>query len=266
MRFFNRITGWTVSVLTLLALSGLAGDCFGAATVVYDSGRLTVHAVERPLEEVLEGISAALDADVYVAEECRSEPVTIELVSTPVEAALGRILRSVSYAVLYRDSESGPRISGLRVYPRGKAGSAVALVKRGEAIDGASMQGQSHHQSSGAGAGVSAAVSPGGVTRHGPGHSGISLPQRPVPTGIVSLASVKAMEGWESERALQEEIRALEVRAGNAGDEDAKEALTVSLMEKIQEFHQLQKTNRNTQAALRRIELFHAQKAAGVVQ
>lgn len=242
-------------------------ECFASAVVLHENGRLTVRAFDRPLEEILEGISSALDADIYVAEECRRDRITIDLVSVPVESALSRILRSLSYAALYEGSGSHQRISGLKVYPRGKAGAPVVLVRRGETQGGeVSREDNIPSRLPESTIGSSGAAAAPGTARRGPGHRGVFLPERPAITGSISIASVRAIEGLERERELHAEIRALEAQAAGAGDEDAREALNISLIEKIQEFHRIQKANRNAQAALRRLELFNAQKAGDTVQ
>lgn len=261
-----RSTGkWqAVLIVAFAALFCLATPCFGAtATVIYEDGRLTVRAFDRPLEEILQALSTELDAEIYVADECRYQFVTADVLSQPVDAALARVLNSVSYAATYRGSGDGARISGLKVFPKGKAGSPLTMVKRG---DGATVTGQS-------GAIQPSATSPTGEAslpsvRAGdmvpaPGTPGVLVPQKPELTGALTMANVKALEGLERERELHNEIRKLEAEAANAANDDAREALSVALREKIYEFQQLQKTNRNMQAALRRIELFEKQKATG---
>ncbi|HDR15785.1 MAG TPA: hypothetical protein ENN79_09955 [Desulfobacteraceae bacterium] len=115
--------------LTVFILSVLVADCLGAEKMSFENGLLTFRAVQQPLEQVLEQISNTLGMDVYLAEECRKEMVTISLEAAPVEQALRRILRSVGYAVLYGEGESGSHISELKVYPRGKAGVAAGSTK-----------------------------------------------------------------------------------------------------------------------------------------
>lgn len=252
-------------VVALVVFFMFTSHCLAALDVAYEDGRLTVRVSNQPLEVVLERISAVLDVDVYIADECRLEPLTINLEGVPVEAALGRILRAVSHAVLYTRTESGPRISTLKVYPKGSPGSPVSLVEKSGARGPADLAAVGQPEPSWVEAPESRSAAVHGA-RQPPGHAGVFVPERPSSTGAVSIASVRALEGLERERVLHEEIRALEVEASNAGDPDAKEAYTIALIEKIQEFHKVQKANRNAQAALRRLELFHVQRAGGAVQ
>jgi hypothetical protein len=98
--------------VTLVALGAPAPALAGPLVLVFDNGRVTVHATDVPLRQILSEWSRQGQTRVVGLERLGGAPVTLELTDVPEKQALEILLRSVAgYVAAPRMSAATPTIS-----------------------------------------------------------------------------------------------------------------------------------------------------------
>ena len=236
----------------MCAVAGFGVTAQGAPPrVTFQDGRLSLSANDSSMMNVLESIARVSDLDIFVSEECTLGTISIELVRQPLEKAVKRILTNLNHVMIYREEQGTVRACAIKVFPKGSFGGELIPV----------------HAGSGPGSGTAPGVA---ETAGGPAPeeavASAALPPEAesgvmVPSGHVSkkdyLGAFSAMSA-RFEAGEQDAFRELcELRARVAGTEDGemKDALSSVLTKKLEEFHTLQRVNRNRVEALHRLSL-----------
>jgi hypothetical protein len=100
----NRFHAILFLISLLLGPPALAQDDLDVS-FARDQGSISLHAVQVPLDEVLDAIGEATGIEIITQEDIVT-PVTIDLVDLPLKAALARLLGRNNY-VMKEDPETG---------------------------------------------------------------------------------------------------------------------------------------------------------------
>jgi len=104
----NKFHAIVLLMLLLLGPPALAQDDLDVS-FARDQGSISLHAIQVPLDEVLDAIGEATDIEIITQEDIVT-PVTIDLVDLPLKAALARLLGRNNY-VMKEDPETGLPVS-----------------------------------------------------------------------------------------------------------------------------------------------------------
>jgi len=246
----------TIIIATLCAACFLMLNTAQAGTgadVNYSNGLLSVKAVKTPLLPVLKSIGKAAGVEILVSQDLKPGDISIEFVDEPIESALKRVLRGLSYAAVYFKEKDSWRMTALKVFPEGQySGKMVSIL----AQTGTSEMPVKDTE-------IKTVLFPSGdeFRTYGKlGKGGHLIPARSVPnTSDIAAADMntpwfmlqKQLERKEARK--YEELMLFERKVEAAQDPDRKEALAMAYADEVEKFYAMKKANLNKIEALKRI-------------
>ncbi len=245
----NRITAMVVLMATifffLVITAPLPLASENTPEVKFQDGLLTVKAEETLLVPLLERIAGAADIVIFVSKEIETAKVSVTFEKQLLEDGIKRILRGFNYAAVYYKVGKEFRISVLKIYPEGKeTGPMLAVINKS-----------------------AAAVSETKSLQDGSGNflketmeAHLLVPRRY--TSRVKDKKLLPMAGRfeASEKKLWDAVKTLETEMDSASDSERKQAMTMALMNKLDAFETLQRSNLNKMEAFYRIRMFNENK------
>ena len=223
------------------------------ADVNYSNGLLSVKAVKTPLLPVLESIGKAAGVEILVSQDLKPADISIQFADEPLEDALKRVLRGLSYAAVYSKDRDSWRMTALKVFPEGRySGEMVSIL---------SQTGNSKKPAKGTE--IKTVLFPSGdeFRTYGKlGKGGHLIPARSVPnTSDIAAADLNApwfmlQKQLERKEARKyEELMLFERKVEAAQDPDRKEAFAMAYADEVEKFYAMKKANLNKIEALKRI-------------
>ena len=227
--------------------------------LTYFEGRVTLTARQAPLFGVLRALADATGIAVSATEDFVPGSVNLELIDEPLEEALKRILRETNYAAVYAREGETYRLAALKIYPSGRLSGELVPVAQpaGEALQPAL---QPFDQIVLVRSGEEIATFRKGAGR-APGDYGLLLPENFFNLKTAEYSGTLGGELQMQETRAFEEIELLRNRIDETQNMDTKQALSLVLAQKLDDFDTLQRSNHNQMEALYRLDLFNQQKA-----
>ena len=246
LKRINLLVVLTTTVFLFLAfVAPLPLAAQNTPEVKFQDGLLTVQADRALLVPLLERIAGASDIVIFVSKELETAKVSVTVKKQKLEDGIKQILRGFNYAAVYYKVGKEFRISVLKIYPEGKeTGPMLAVVNTS-----------------------AAAVSETKSLQDGSGNflketmeAHLLAPRRY--TSRVKDKKLLPMAGRfeASEKKLWDAVKALETEMDSVSDSERKQAMTMVLMNKLDAFETLQRSNLNKMEAFYRIRMFNENK------
>jgi len=220
----------------------------------YSNGLLSVKAINRPLLSVLESIGKTADVEIFVSMDLKLGDISIQFADEPLEYALKRVLRGLSYAAVYSKDRDLWQITALKIYPKGKYEGELIPVFAGKGSSGNARKKDEETKtvivSSGSGQFV--------------GQSGLLMPKPYADEYKTVLMESFGKRLEIKEQKVFTEINSLKKRITLAENAEEREALNFVLMDKLAALEKMQRLNRNKLEAFHRIELFNKNKKSSI--
>ena len=234
----------------LFILTAQAGD---RPEVSYSDGLLSVKAVNAPFLPVLESIAKAAGVEIFVSRDLKPGDISIQFADEPLEEALKRVLRGLSYAAVYSKERDSWRMTALKVFPEGQYSGKMASLLSQTGNSEMPMKDTD----------IKTVLFPSGdeFRTYGKlGKGGQLIPSRSVP--VISNKTVadlnapwfqlqKQLERKEAQK--YEELMLFEKKLEAAQDPDRKDALAMAYADEVEKFYAMKKANLNKIEALKRI-------------
>jgi hypothetical protein len=253
---FSKKSKYTIIIAALCVASLFILNTAQAGSgpeVNYSNGLLSVKAVKTPLLPVLESIGKAAGVEIFISKDIKPADISIQFADEPLEDALKRVLRGLSYAAVYsRDRESW-RMTALKVFPEGRySGEMVSILSK-----------TANSEMPAKDAEIKTVLFPSGdeFRTYGKlGKGGNLIPVRSVP--VISDKTATALNApWfqlqkqfeRKETRNYEELMLFERKLEAAQDPDRKEALAMAYADEVEKFHAMKKIHLNKIEALKRI-------------
>ena len=245
--------------ITLSWLFVSAGPALGetVSEVTYKGERLTVRAVDAPVVPLLRSIAEAADIEILVSKSVESARITASIRQEPLEPAMKRLLERFNHMMMYGDKSGKVVLSSIKVLSQGESGAPVTSVKSKPAQPAAATTSGFPAMTDREPAAVPAPPSPGAAAA---GAQGVIVPRTYASADKQGMSAVMAKDFENQEQIAFNEIAALKAEIREAKDPQEQAALNIVLMEKLREFEDLQRANRNRMEALHRMELFNQTK------
>jgi len=250
------------SIATFLSLCLLlvsAGPALGESVpeVTYKEGRITVKAENAPLVPLLRAIAEAADIEILVSQSVESSRVTASIRQEPLEPAMKRLLERFNHMMMYGDKSGKAVLRSIKVLSPGESGAPVTSVKSAKAQPDAAKKSGPPSEVDRKPEAIPAPPSPGAAAA---GAQGVFVPRSYSSADKQGMSAAMARDFETQEQMAFNEIAALKAEIREAKDPQEQAALNIVLMEKLREFEDLQRANRNRMEALHRMELFNQTK------
>ena len=252
----SRKSKYTIIIAGLCAASLFILNTAQASSgpdVSYSDGLLSVKSVNAPFLPVLESIGKATGIEIFVSRDLKPGNISVQIIDEPLEDALKRMLRGLSYAAVYSKDMDSWRMTALKVFPEGQySGEIVSLLSQ----TGNSKMPMKDTD-------IKTVLFPSGdefQTYGKLGKGGRLIPSRSVPV-ISDKAVVDLNAPWfmlqkqleRKETRKYEELMLLERKLEAAQDPDRKDALAMAYADEVEKFYTMKKAHLNKIEALKRI-------------
>lgn len=241
--FFNGrlISKVIMSVVSVLCLAG-GLICYADQTVSYSNDRISITAENEPMVPLLEKIAVEANIVIFISKGFTSDNLSIHAVDQPLEKALDRLLKGLNVVKIYHAQSDKPRLTAVKIYPKGKISGPLDVVVKSSIPE---PQISFSHQEK----------------KYASLENDALNPQDYVGTvEYDSLASTamafekREIDSWQNIQLLKEQIN-------DEVDETKNEVLSLALMDKYEDFKNLQKNHIDTLEKMHRMEHFMESKA-----
>jgi hypothetical protein len=242
-RYFHQHLRATVGILFAVCIWLSGGmDVHAARTVMYNNDRISITADNEPLMAVLEDIAKEANILVFISREFTPGYLSIQIKELPLENALDRVLRGLNVAKIYHEHDGEPRLTAIRIYPKGKYTGPLDVV-------------------------VQASIPEPDVPFGGQGRkyasdrTDVMQPQEYVHTVEYDALVSAAVALEKREQDTWQDIQALKDQVNDEVDETKNQVLSLALLERYEAFEQMQKNHIDTLEKMHRIEHFMESRA-----
>jgi len=247
VRFKSSHHTWLCQLAAVLAvlvcMTAGPGVCRAAGTVMFTDDRLSITADNEPLLSVLEKIAHQAGIVIFIAKDFEPGTLTIHLEDQPLEKAMDRILRGLNVARIYRDHPSGdPKLTAIEIYPGDRYGGPLDVIVRADIPRPDLLPPRRH-------------------ARYASMREDTLRPQGYV-HAVEFDALVPAALGFEKkENDAWQDIQALKTQVNNEIDETRNQVLTLALLDRYDEFEQMQRQHIDLLEKMHRVEHFMETRA-----
>ena len=211
-----------------------------AYTVRYSNEELSVKAENEPLVPVLEQIAKQANIIIFISRDFMPGNINVRVDKKPLEKALEKILKGLNVAKIYHKKSGKAYLTAVKIYPKGKySGPMDVIIKE-------SIPEQETHFSS---------------AKYPSFQNDTLQPQDYVKTVEYDSMVTSALEFEKREEEFWKEIQSLKDQVNEEVDETKNEVLSLALLDKYEEFAQMQQNHINTLEKMYRIEHFNKSKA-----
>ena len=247
----------TFLTLCLLFILAAQASAEPVPEVTYKEDRLTLKAADAPLAPLLRSIAEAADIEIFVSKSVESARVTITIRREPLEPAMRRLLEPFNHMMMYGEKGGKVVLSSINVLSHGESGVPMKAVREMPGQPGTTKAGVSSPGIEGRSIPVPEPPSPEAAAA---GSQGVFVPRSYGSEHRQGMSAVMAKEFEIQEQTVFNEIAILKAEIQEAKDPDERDALNVVLMEKLEEFAGLQRSNQSRMESLHRMELFNQMK------
>ena len=222
----------------LLCMTGGSRVSRAAESVSFQNDRLTIRADNESLLSILEKIAHQAGIVIFIAKEFDPGTLTLHLEDQPLEKAMDRLLKGLNVARIYRENSLGvPELTALEIYPGDRFGGPLDVIVRTDTPRPDISPPGSHDRY----------ASMRGDTLH---------PQGYVHTVEYDALVPAALAFEKKEKDAWQDIQALETQADNEIDETINQVLTLALLDRYDEFEQMQRHHIDLLEKMHRVEHF----------
>jgi len=225
-------------LVVLLCMTDSSRVCRAAEMVSVKNDCLSIRADNEPLLSILEKIAHQAGIVIFIAKEFDPGTLTIHLEDQPLEKAMDRLLKGLNVARIYRENPLGvPELTALEIYPGDRFGGPLDVIVRTDA--------------------PRPEISPSGSHARYASIKGDALhPQGYVHTVEYEALVPAALAFEKKEKDAWQDIQALETQADNEIDETRNQVLTLALLDRYDEFEQMQRQHIDLLEKMHRVEHF----------
>ncbi|MFH2093475.1 MAG: hypothetical protein ABIJ31_14040 [Pseudomonadota bacterium] len=240
---FSRLLKKTALVLIAASvISANALVCNAAGKIEYSDNLLTLVAENEPLIPLLEKIAKKTNIVIFISKGMTAEKCSVRIDSLPLEKALNKMLKGLNVAMVYHDESGQPRVTAVKIYPKGKFSGPLDVVIQTSIPDPSPSSEE-----------------PG--QRYASSQSDTLQPQEYARTVEYDALVATAVEFEQKEEAAWEDIQTLKNQINDEVDETKNEVLSLALLDKYEAFENLQKSHISLLEKMHRVEHFMESKA-----
>jgi|SaaInl8_200m_RNA_FD_contig_81_41502_length_950_multi_3_in_0_out_0_2 type II secretory pathway component GspD/PulD (secretin) len=211
-----------------------------AYTVNYSNDRLSVKAENEPLVPVLEQIAKQANIIIFISRDFMPGNINVHVDKEPLEKALEKILKGLNVAKVYHKKSGKAYLTAVKIYPKGKYSGPLDVIVKD------SIPEQETHFSS---------------TKYPSFLNDTLQPQDYVRTVEYDSMVTSALEFEKREEEFWEKIQSLKNEINEEVDESKNQVLSLALLDKYEEFEQMQQNHINTLEKMYRMEHFNKSRA-----
>jgi hypothetical protein len=214
-----------------------------AARIVMDNNdRISITADNEPLMAVLEGIAKEANILVFISREFTPGYLSVQIEELPLESALDRVLRGLNVAKIYHEHAGEPRLTAIRIYPKGKySGPLDVVVQASIPAPDVFFGGQGRKYAS--------------------DQTDVLQPQEYVHTVEYDTLVSTAVGFEKREQDTWQDIQELKDQVNDEVDETKNEVLSLALLDKYEAFEKMQQDHIDVLEKMHRIEHFRESRA-----
>jgi hypothetical protein len=230
-------------LVVLLCLTAGPRVSRAAGTVSFSDGRLSIRADNEPLLSILEKIAHQAGIVIFIVKDFEPGTLTLHLEDQPLEKAMDRILKGFNVARIYRDHPSGdPELTAVEIYPGDRYGGALDVIVRADI--------------------PRPDISPAdNSARYSSMRDDTLHPQGYVHAVEYDALVPAALAFEKKENDAWQDIQALKTQANNEIDETRNQVLTLALLDRYDEFEQMQRHHIDLLEKMHRVEHFMETRA-----
>ena len=120
-----------ISVSFVLALSFPGARCEDLQDIIVVSGdgsKISVHADNIPLRELLSKLAETSTLNIYFAPSLSEVPVTVSFDNLPVDKAVQKLFKDFNFLAGFKREKEVDRLAMLKIYPKGTAKGLLVPV------------------------------------------------------------------------------------------------------------------------------------------
>ena len=221
----------------------------------YKDNKLSLHSEQASLFSILESFQDKTGMQVFIYENISPQSISLSFSELPLRQGIKRILRNYSYALLYKQDGDAWKPIKLRIYPKDMRGGILKPLEE-NAEQQLSASGKERTKT------VLVRSGQEEVTIHNSiQDKGILAPSS---TEVHSSEKVQeiANQHWfvlqQQAEAVEakhfRELHLLQKKIQGADDAQKKEALAAAYAKKMEDFHELKRSNRNMIESIKRLQ------------